>query len=251
MSKGRQVPPRTRAVAVLDLVLAVPAAVRRLAGLPRRLVTGRQGNRLMMRVLVIAAVAVVAGTALIAASLLRTTDGFAPLEIGPRPAPEAVDTPAPDSAGIGRNSSTAMAAPPPGTAPGTEPPTGPSPTGAPAPARPLPLTAEYATQDPSLLGYGGSVAITNPGPTTVGDWTLVITLPRPTLSVTDVVGAEATQDGSTWTFVPAATGGEIPTGGSILITFRVFGATLGGGTPTACSVDGQTCTGLPAPTPSP
>ncbi|WP_255544933.1 cellulose binding domain-containing protein [Micromonospora parastrephiae] len=95
-----------------------------------------------------------------------------------------------------------------------------------------------------MLSYGASVTITNPGQVPVPQWTLAVTLPRESLRVSQVEGARAVQDGAVWTFVPDGSAGQVPGGASVRVTFRVNGAPVGAA-PTACTIDGTTCTGMP------
>jgi hypothetical protein len=246
VSRVRQGPPRTRAVAALDLA---QAAVSGLGRAPHRLVTGARSNRLMMRGLVVAAIAVVVGTGLVVTALVRAPDGLAPLGVAPPAATEAAPTSDPGTAGIGPGGTDGA---PTGSVDPPGPTAGPTTTPPPAaePPAPVPLTAGYATEEASLLGYLGTVEITNPGPVAVPGWTVVITLPRRTLAVGQVDGAQAAQDGAIWTFTPLPDAARVPAGGTFRFTFRVSGAALGATTPTACTIDGRPCTGdLPSPTP--
>ncbi|WP_436534947.1 cellulose binding domain-containing protein [Actinoplanes sp. HUAS TT8] len=107
----------------------------------------------------------------------------------------------------------------------------------------VPLTASYGTSSVTggLLGYKMTVTIANPGATAKDGWALAVTLPRSTLRVTSVTGATATQDGSTWTFAPDATTGQVAAGGSVVVTFGVSGATLIDAAPQSCTIDGNPC----------
>jgi hypothetical protein len=104
-----------------------------------------------------------------------------------------------------------------------------------------PLTAEYTTTT-SGKTYDASVTITNPGSRPVASWTVTLTFRAQSQSVTNVSGASVSKSGKTWTFVPAGTGGTVPAGGSVRISFQVTGA--GGQQPVGCTVDGQPCGGL-------
>ncbi|GAA2849978.1 hypothetical protein GCM10010443_09910 [Actinoplanes cyaneus] len=106
-----------------------------------------------------------------------------------------------------------------------------------------PLTASYRTSSVTggLLGYKMTVTVANPGAAAKDGWALTVTLPRPTLMVSSVNGATATQDGSTWTFVPDSSTSAVPAGGSAVISFGVTGATLIDAAPKACTIDGNTC----------
>jgi hypothetical protein len=108
-----------------------------------------------------------------------------------------------------------------------------------------PLTARYATEstDVHVLGYRGSVTIANPGGAPVDGWTVTVTLPPLQLAVSGVTGANATQDGNTWTFTPDADTGRVPAGGSVRIGFQVTGVTVAPA-PTGCTIDGRPCAGV-------
>ncbi|MGY0005495.1 cellulose binding domain-containing protein, partial [Micromonospora sp. I033] len=104
---------------------------------------------------------------------------------------------------------------------------------------------DFAVEESALLSYGAAVTISNPGPAAAADWTLVVVLPRESLQVTSVTGARTSRDGARWTFVPDGDTGRVPGGGTARVTFRVNGAAISA-TPTACTIDGVACTGLPA-----
>ncbi|MCM0676044.1 cellulose-binding domain-containing protein [Micromonospora phytophila] len=233
-------PRRTVAIIVLDKVIAV-------AGATRRAVTGAGDGSRMSRIVVVATLAVLITTAVVAVLAGRTPE---------RPAPVAVDSP-PDvevwsTTEAGRPGRRARPA---ASRPTPEPPTTvvpaprvpPSATGSSvttqAPVRRVPLTAHFAVEESALLSYGAAVTISNPGPERVTAWELVVTLPRESLDVTAVTGARATRAGATWTFVPDGTAGQVPAAGSVRVTFRVRGAQISS-TPVACAVDATACTGL-------
>nr|WP_239542324.1 cellulose binding domain-containing protein [Micromonospora terminaliae] len=130
---------------------------------------------------------------------------------------------------------------PPATRPSAGAPPG---TTTPAPPPPVPLGAAFAVEDNALLSYGAAVTIDNPGTAPAPTWTLVVVLPRDSLRVTSVTGARATGDGATWTFVPEEDAAGVPGHGTVRVTFRVNGAALSA-TPTACTIDGAACTGVP------
>lgn len=104
----------------------------------------------------------------------------------------------------------------------------------------LPLTARYTIESSSLVGYRVKVTIANPNPDPVDRWVVTITLPRSPLTVSDVVGAESRQDGSTWTFVPSASAKPAPAGKSVSFRFRVDGVGVNSA-PTACTINGRPC----------
>ncbi|WP_432827452.1 cellulose binding domain-containing protein [Dactylosporangium sp. CA-092794] len=113
------------------------------------------------------------------------------------------------------------------------------------PAAPVPLTARFAKgADGGLAGYSASIAVANPGTVAVNGWTAKLTLPRNSLSVTEVSGATVTHDGSVWTFVPTADTAQVTGGRTVTVSFRVSGAALLDATPTACTIDGNPCQGL-------
>jgi len=87
------------------------------------------------------------------------------------------------------------------------------------------------------------VTIGNPGPVPVPRWTLVVTLPRESLGVSGVEGAQASRDGAVWTFVPDRDAGQVAGSASVRVTFRVNGS-LTGSAPKACTIDGVACAGL-------
>lgn len=195
------------------------------------------GKRLLL-IRIVATAAVLAGAGVLAAGLLRTPQGPGlRLDAEPPPDPSTVATPGTVTPGVdpfafapspSRSSASSLSAP-------TQRVSG---------LRPA-LVARYSTKDVSLINYHASVAITNPGSAPVVGWTMAITLPRRTLSVTEVAGADARQDGRTWTFIPDQTTRQIPAGGSVEVRFRVDGAALGAA-PTGCTVDDHPCEGTPS-----
>ncbi|MEV4625384.1 cellulose binding domain-containing protein [Micromonospora sp. NPDC049523] len=249
-------PPRTRAVAVLDAVLGVGAAIRGAfaSGSAR---TGTSGGvtvgRWSIGVGVVAgAAAVLSALVLLIVLVLRTPDDHVPLNVAPpaevgvgsnadpgtpgsEASPNAVRTDAPG----------AEAVPPAGLPARPENPTGTSTetsSAAPPPAPPaVGLTAAYTVGDATLVGYRVTVTIDNPNPAPVQRWTVTITLPRAPMTVREVTGATATQDGTTWTFVPAPDTEPAPAGGSVSFRFRVDGVGVNSA-PTACTIDGRPCT---------
>jgi uncharacterized protein YndB with AHSA1/START domain len=104
-----------------------------------------------------------------------------------------------------------------------------------------PLTAEYRTETVRLGGYRGVVKVTNPGPTLVTGWTVVISLPVLNLTIRDTPGAEHKQTGRSVTFTPTADTRQVSSGASVLFAFEVSGV----GRPVACAVDGRPCSGVP------
>ncbi|MGN9809392.1 cellulose binding domain-containing protein [Micromonospora sp. BQ11] len=229
---------------MLDGIVAIARTVRR--ALP-----GRGRGSWATWLALIAATGVLVAAAFFVIGTLRTSEGRAPVTLAtPTPVDE-VGTP---SVGASRGQARPAATAPTTIAPApAAPATTPSPTTepsafapstvAPSPAAPPPaLSADLAIGERTLLSYGAAVTISNPGQLPVSRWTLVITLPRESLSVSSVDGAQASRDGAVWTFVPDGTAGPVPGGGSVRVTFRVNGAAVGSD-PTACSIDGTACTG--------
>jgi hypothetical protein len=107
----------------------------------------------------------------------------------------------------------------------------------------VPLTATYKTASVTagLLGYRMTVTVANPGPAAKVTWLLAVTLPRPTLLISGVKGATASQNGSVWTFTPDPTTSTVPAGGTVQISFGVHGATLIDAAPRDCRIDGNPC----------
>jgi hypothetical protein len=197
-------------------------------------------------------VAAVAGTVALLVTFLHSPGGLAPLGVGSPPpaAAEPPPTAAPPSA-TARPVETSPSAQPGGTVPNRPDPAPPATTPAPAttgpaPGPPAPLTGTYAVAEggQGLLGYRASVTIANPAPAARRGWVLVLTLPRPSLTVDEVTGATARRDGATWTFTPDASTVTVPAGGSVRVDFQVRGATLVAAQPTGCAVDGARCGGL-------
>jgi hypothetical protein len=226
------------AVVVLDRIVAV-------VGSARRAFAGRRGGRrpTWMAAIVLSALPVVAGVALVVA-----LDGpERPAPVVPDPQAE-VDAPSTPDVG-GRESGADPAASRPSEAaprmPAVAAPTpNTSPTVVTAPGTRAALRAAFAVEEHALLSYGAAVTISNPGSTRVTDWTMVITLPRESLDITSVSGARATREGATWTFQPDGTDGQVPGGTSVRVTFRVAGPAITSA-PTACTIDGAACAGLP------
>ncbi|MFC0029109.1 cellulose binding domain-containing protein [Micromonospora chaiyaphumensis] len=242
-------PRRTLPIILLDGLVAAAGAV-------RRAVVGRRDGSRLAYVAIVAALGVLLATAYSIVTVLRTPERLTPVAVGPGggvPATEPVVTGTPEDRPAPTVAGPRMSAPPVTTAapaapapPATLPSTGAAPaTTSPAPPRPVPLGAAFAVEENALLSYGAAVTIDNPGPASARTWTLVIVLPRESLRVTSVTGARATRDGATWTFVPEEDGGGVPGHGTVRVTFRVNGSALSA-TPTACTIDGAACTGVPA-----
>jgi hypothetical protein len=249
---------RTLPVVILDAVLAVFTALStghlpwaRRAARDEPDGEGPRVRRSTVIGLATAGAVVTAGTVTLVLSFLQSPDGLAPLGVASPPPPAALEQPPPGSAGpsptpaggvAGLGSSPAAV---PGTTAGVTMPPPPGPPTTPA-GSPVPLTARYAAEGvPGLLGYRATVTVTNPGPTAAGGWTVTLTLPRTTLTVTDVSGAKARQDGATWTFTPQDGAPAVPPSGSVQLAFHVRGATLVSAKPTGCTINGRPCEGLP------
>lgn len=236
-------PQRTVAIILLDRIVAAAAAV-------RRVVTGRGDVSRATWIAVLAALGVVVATVISIIGVVRTPEQLAPVTLDPPPSVDQLGTP---TAGTPRGQAKPAASSPPTSAPPSvnaapppvEPPTS-APAVTPSSASPTPaaLGADFAIEDQALLSYGAAVTVSNPRPAPVTQWTLAITLPRESLRVSAVQGARATQDGAVWTFVPDGSVGQVPGSASVRVTFRVNGAAVGA-TPTACTIDGVACGGLP------
>ncbi|HTJ39456.1 MAG TPA: cellulose binding domain-containing protein [Dactylosporangium sp.] len=112
-------------------------------------------------------------------------------------------------------------------------------------AAPVPLTARFARgADGGLAGYSATITVANPGAAAASGWTVTLTLPRSSLSVTDVSGATVTRDGAVWTFIPTADTAKVGPAASVTVSFRVSGAALLDATPTACRIDANPCQGV-------
>jgi hypothetical protein len=244
---------RSPVVVLLDAAFGLAAALQT-GQLPGRRRVREEGEPRVSRRAGIAwltagIVAAVAGTVLLAVTLVRTPDGLAslppnvPQPLPPASAPE-VPTPAvsPSSTPSSRTPS-----PSPSVSPTRTPAAGSRPASAPpvVPAA-VPLTARYAPDrgGSGLLGYRSTVTIANPARSAKTGWVLTVTLPRSTLTIDQVSGATVTQDGSTWTFVPDESTRRIPPAATVAVSFTVRGATLLDATPKDCQIDGNACTGL-------
>ncbi|MET7668921.1 cellulose binding domain-containing protein [Micromonospora luteifusca] len=237
-------PRRTVAIIVLDRIVALVTAA-------RRVLTGRDDFSRAAWVAMIAAVGVLIVTAASIIGVLRTPEELTPVALDPPPSVEQVGTPPPGTSRPQARpavTSPALSAPPPAASATAVPPTAgasirPAPTGTTAPPAAAPLNAEFTISDKALLSYGAAVTISNPGPGSVPQWTLAVTLPRESLRISAVEGARASRDGAVWTFVPDGTAGQVPGSASVRVTFRVDGS-LTGAAPESCTIDGAACTGL-------
>ncbi|MFE9959386.1 cellulose binding domain-containing protein [Micromonospora sp. NPDC005299] len=240
-------PRRTLPIILLDGLVAAVGAV-------RRAVIGRRDGSRLAYVAIAASLGVLLATAYSIVTVLSTPERLTPVAVGPGgavPATDPVVTGTPDEQPESTDATPRTSPPPVSTAapaapapPATLPSTGAPSATTPAPPAPVPLGAAFTVEENALLSYGAAVTIDNPGPTPAATWTLVVVLPRESLRVTSVTGARASRDGATWTFVPEGDAGRVPGRGTVRVTFRVDGAALSS-TPTACTIDGAACTGLP------
>ncbi|MFG1867089.1 cellulose binding domain-containing protein [Micromonospora arborensis] len=237
-------PRRTVAIIVLDRIVALVTAA-------RRVLTGRDDFSRAAWVAMIAAIGVLIATAASIIGVLRTPEELTPVALDPPSSVEQVGTPPPGTPRPQSRpavTSPALSAPPPAAsttavAPTIGASTRPTPTGSTAPPAAAPLNAEFTIADNALLSYGAAVTISNPGSVSVPQWTLTVTLPRESLRVSAVEGARASRDGAVWTFVPDGSAGQVPGSASVRVTFRVNGS-VAGSAPEACTIDGAACTGL-------
>ncbi|MGC4847544.1 cellulose binding domain-containing protein [Micromonospora sp. DT15] len=232
------------AIILLDRVVALVTAA-------RRVLTGREDVSRATWVAVVAALGVLIATAVSVVGVLRTPEKLTPVTLDPPPSVEQVDgspSATPRAQARPALTSPAVAAPPSASASSVPPAvassTRPTPTGTTAEPTPAALGADFAITDNALLSYGATVTISNPGPVPAPGWTLVVTLPRESLGVSGVEGAQASRDGAVWTFVPDPNTGQVPGSASVRVTFRVNGS-LTGAAPRACTIDGVACSGLP------
>ncbi|MEV1076348.1 cellulose binding domain-containing protein [Micromonospora parva] len=235
-------PRRTVAIILLDKVVALVTAA-------RRVLTGREDVSRATWLAVIAALGVLVATAVSVVGVLRTPEKLTPVTLDPPPSVQQVGAAPSDTPRAQARpalTSPAVSAPPPtsaSSAPPTEASTRPTPTGASAEPTAAALSADFAITDNALLSYGATVTISNPGAVAVPQWTLVVTLPRESLRISGVEGAQASHDGAVWTFVPDGDAGRVAGSASIQVTFRVNGS-LTGSAPEACTIDGVACAGL-------
>ncbi|MEV4753683.1 cellulose binding domain-containing protein [Micromonospora sp. NPDC049559] len=239
MVEPRQRPRRTLAVVLLDSVLDGFAAVRRLAG---RVRAATLRDRRLLRGLAVASAVLVAGTAILLVALLTGPGETGRPQVAPATEPGMVASVEPVTPGVGVSAEASAPPPAPRESP-AGPPAPPSPGSPQSAASAALLAARFAVDDKALISYGASVLISNSGSAPANGWTLVITLPRQTLSITDVVGAQATRNGATWTFVPDPSTAQVRAGAAAQVRFRVDGAPIGA-TPTSCTVNGRPCDGL-------
>jgi hypothetical protein len=108
------------------------------------------------------------------------------------------------------------------------------------PAAPPALAAAFshvadAVED-GLLGYAGTVRITNPGNRDVTGWRVTLTVPG--ANPVTASGATVAQDGETVTFTPDGDA-TVPAGGAVTFSFQVAGLLTA--LPGGCAIDGAAC----------
>ncbi|WP_345511679.1 SRPBCC domain-containing protein [Phytohabitans houttuyneae] len=153
---------------------------------------------------------------------------------GPEPA---VGTTAPAGVaglGTGAPSPSQSASPSASPTPSRAPTTAPTRESTTAPAGQAVLGADYETSQQRLLGYEGTVTVSNTGKAAASSWTVKITL-RDGARVTDAEGATFQQDDRTVLF----SGGSLGASDTARFTFQVSGALEAG--PAACEVGGKPC----------
>jgi hypothetical protein len=237
---------RAPTVVVLDTVLNALGSTRRRVDALRQ--PPRPGRRAVAAGIAAAVAVPVIGSVTLVVMVLRSPEGLLPLTAPMRPAstveePPGGTAPSPPPSAAAEESTSPR---PPTSSTGSELAVPPSATGAPVgPAVPATLTARYAKQETggSLLGYRASVTINNSGAVPVAGWTMTITLPRRTLTISDVSGASARQQGATWTFTPDSGTVTVPGHRSVLVSFQVNGAAVAAD-PVACTIGGRRCDGL-------
>lgn len=235
-------PRRTVAIILLDKVVALVTAA-------RRVLTGREDVSRATWLAVIAALGVLVATAVSVVGVLRTPEKLTPVTLDPPPSVQQVGAAPSDTPRAQARpalTSPAVPTPPPTSASPARPTaasTRPTPTGATTEPTAAALSADFAITDNALLSYGATVTISNPRAVAAPQWTLVLTLPRASLTISGVEGAQASHDGAVWTFVPDGDTAAVPGSASIQVTFRVNGS-LTGSAPEACTIDGVACAGL-------
>ena len=244
---------RTFSVVVLDSMLSLAT---RLQAVPMPQPKVRDSTAARSRwwrlLMVTGVIAALGGTALVVTVLVRTPGGSIlrpeaaaglPGPPSPPPGTDAAESPPPTATRPAPEVLPSL----PSITPSSSAPVAPPVAGgssAPPTAGAPPLTAGYRSSSllAGLLGYHVEATVTNPGPRPRDGWKLVITLPRPTLAVSGVSGATATQDGAVWTFTPDRTTSRVAASDSVKISFNVNGATLLNAAPTDCQIDDTPCT---------
>lgn len=195
---------------------------------------GRRRGRLVVGL----STAVLVLVAIVTAVALTANGGEEPAAAPQTGAPEpSPGTSAPD--GVGRIG-TGAPSPSQSASPSASPTPSPTPTTAPprqsttAPAGQPLLGADYETSQRRLLGYEGTVIVSNTGKAAAPGWTVKITL-RDGARVTDADGASFQQEDRTVVF----TGGTLAAAATAQFTFQVSGALEAG--PAACEVGGKPC----------
>jgi hypothetical protein len=231
-------PRRSAGVVVLDTVVNWRNALHRRWTRP-------SGSRRLVAGVIAGVVATLLGTALLVVAFLSAGDR--PPALGARSAP--------DQAASGPNDDqqpvTAATQVPP--RPSSHPPFVSAPTPAAASTAPdspaaTPQPAELAAtfarrgQSGTLASYGASITITNPGEVTIHGWTVTLSLSRASLTVSDVNGATARQDGTRWIFSPSADTAEVAPHASVVVSLRVNGLAVLLAEPVDCTIDARPCT---------
>jgi cellulose binding protein with CBM2 domain len=241
---------RSPVVVVLDAAFGLAAALQT-GQLPGRRRVREEGAKVRRGVgiawLTAGILAAIAGTVLLVVTFVRAPDGLASLPPNAaQPLPPPPPTSAVPSTALSPSSTPSRTPSPSRSASQSPTPTGVRSVAPPPVAAAVPLTASYAADEggSGLLGYRATVTITNPARTAKTGWSLTVTLPRSTLTVAQVSGATAKQDGATWTFTPDGGTARIAPAGTATVTFSVRGATLLDARPQACRIDGNPCTGL-------
>ncbi|WP_430784434.1 cellulase family glycosylhydrolase [Actinoplanes sp. G11-F43] len=106
-------------------------------------------------------------------------------------------------------------------------------------------TAAFSVQSSWNNGYQAQVTVTNDRSSAISTWKVELTLPAGT-SVNQAWNATLATGGNTYTFTPAGWNATIPAGGSTSFGLIVNGS----GRPTACLVNGVSCTGTTTPSPT-
>lgn len=106
------------------------------------------------------------------------------------------------------------------------------------------LAAAYKTEDLQLTAYRVTVLISNPGPATADDWTLVIVLPLLDLSVRNVEGAVMTRTDLRVIFTPIDSTRTVRPASPVTVRFEVEGLGVRNA-PLTCTIDGRPCSQNP------
>ncbi|WP_229830090.1 cellulase family glycosylhydrolase [Actinoplanes ianthinogenes] len=112
----------------------------------------------------------------------------------------------------------------------------------------LPASAEaaaFTVTNSWDSGYQGEITVSNGSSSTIGTWKVELTLPAGS-TIAQSWNTTPAVSGQTITFTPAGWNASIAGGASTSFGFVVNGT----GRPTACTVNGQACTGLTSAIPS-